>query len=57
MLPATSSFEVFSQHDISMSKEGSEITFIGTMAQQSDTGEEITLQNVTVIRVPHMRLS
>ena len=45
---------------LSMLKEGTEITSIddiGTVAQQSDTEEQITLQNLMVIRVPHTRLS
>ena len=48
----TSSFEIFSQHNISLcpKKEPNH----GTVAQQSDTEEVITLQNVIVIRVPHL---
>ena len=42
---------------LSISKEGTEITSIddiGTVAQQSNAEEVITLQNVTVIGVPHL---
>ena len=44
---------------LSMSKEGTEITSIddiGTVAQQSDTEEVITLENVMVIGVPHLNI-
>ena len=39
---------------LSMSKEGTEIT--STVAQQSDTEEVITLENVMVIGVPHLNI-